>query len=174
MNRKITAEDRFDLQDLIARYAWALDTGDVEAYLDCFTEDGWIEHHPPGRCTGREEIRKLTDFLWYEHPNDYLGRQHRMSQVLMTSEGDDVRIKAFWSILQHDVATQQNGVFGLGLWDALAVRDAGADWRLKTLFVDIWRGENVPWVGDRKIFSKARRSSPAEVRSIGTAEGRST
>ena len=154
MPSKIPVEDRLDVQDLIARYAWALDTGDLDAYVDCFFEDGWIEHHPPGRCEGREGIRRLTDFLWYEHPNNYLGRQHRMSQVLMTPEGEGVRIKAFWSILQHNVETQENFVFGLGLWDALAARDADGEWRLRSLFVDIWRGKNVPWVGDMRAWIK--------------------
>ncbi len=162
MKPKIPVEQRFELQDLIARYAWSLDTGDADGYLDCFTEDGWIEHDPPGRCTGREQIRKLTDFLWYEHPNDYLGRQHRMSQVLMTPEGDGVRIKAFWTILQHDVDTERNFIFGLGLWDGLAVLCDDGDWRLKTLFVDIWRGKNVPWVGDRRAWTKRKAAIPAE------------
>jgi 3-phenylpropionate/cinnamic acid dioxygenase small subunit len=160
MKPKVSIEDRIEVQDLIARYAWALDVGDVEGYLDCFTEDGWIEHHPPGRCEGREAIRQLTNFLWYEHPNNYLGRQHRMSQTRMFPEGPDVRVKAFWSILQHDVFTQENFVFGLGTWDALAVRDTDGEWRLKTLFVDIWRGSNVPWVGDSRAWTK--RAQPVE------------
>ncbi len=154
MKRKIPVEDRLDLNDLIARYAWALDVGDMDGYVDCFVEDAWVEHDPPGRVNGREGIRKLTDFLWYEHPKSYLGRQHRMSQVLMTPEGDDARIKAFWSILQHDVQTQENFIYGLGLWDALATRCDDGEWRLKTLFVDIWRGRNVPWVGDARAWTK--------------------
>ena len=154
MRPKVSLEDRAEIGDLIARYAWALDTGDLDGYIDCFAEDGWIEHHPPGRCEGREGIRRLTNFLWYEHPNNYLGRQHRMSQVLMTPEGDGVRIKAFWSILQHDVDTQQNFVFGLGTWDALTARQPDGDWRLRSLFVDIWRGDNVPWVGEKRAWLK--------------------
>ena len=161
MKTKVSVEDRFDLQDLIARYAWALDVGDVEGYLDCFFEDGWIEHHPPGLCKGRDEIRKLTEFLWYEHPNDYLGRQHRMSQVLMTPEAEGVRIRAFWSILQHDVNTQQNSIFGLGLWNAVAAKDADGEWRLKSLIVDIWRGDNVPWVGDQRAWTKSKARAQA-------------
>ncbi len=151
---KVSVEDRFDLTDLISRYCWALDMGDVEGYLDCFTEDGVIDHDPPGRCRGREEIRRLTEFLWYEHPNNYLGRQHRMSQVLMTPEEPGVRIKAFWTILQHDVFTGQNFVFGLGLWDALAVKEDDGVWRLKTLAVDIWRDGKVPWMGDARAWTK--------------------
>jgi hypothetical protein len=149
---KISVEDRFDIMDSIARYAWALDTGDLEGYLDCFTEDGWIEHHPPGRCEGREAIRKLTDFLWYSKPNHYLGRQHRMSQFIMTPEAGDVRVKCFWSILQHSVDTSKCFVFGLGTWDALATRHEDR-WRFRSIFVDIWRDRDVPWVGDPRAFA---------------------
>lgn len=151
---KVSIEDRLELQDLIARYAWALDTGDVDGYVECFFEDGWIEHHPPGLCKGREAIRKLTEFLWYENPANYLGRQHRMSQVLMSPEAGGVRVRAFWSILQHDVFTDQNFVFGLGRWNALAARDRDGEWRLKTLEVEIWRGREVPWVGDQRAWTK--------------------
>ena len=151
---KVSLQDRADLHDLIARYAWALDTGDVDGYVDCFFEDGWIHHDPPGLCQGRDAIRKLTQFLWYEHSSNYLGRQHRMSQVLMTPEASGVRIRAFWSILQHDVFTDQNFVYGLGLWNALAAKDVDSEWRLKSLTVDIWRGKDVPWVGDKRAWSK--------------------
>jgi len=161
VKRKIPVEDRLDLHDMIARYAWALDVGDVEGYLDCFVEDAVMEHHPPGRVVGREGIRKLTDFLWYEHPKSYLGRQHRMSQVLMTPEGEDARIKAFWSILQHDVKTEENFIYGMGLWDALATKCEDGEWRLKSLYVDIWRGGNVPWVGDKRAWTK--NDAPVEV-----------
>ena len=153
MRAKVSVEDRLDLQDLIARYAWALDTGDVEGYVGCFFEDGWIQHDPPGLCQGREAIRKLTEFLWYEHPNNYLGRQHRMSQVLMTPESENgVRIKCFWSILQHDVKTFENRVFGLGTWDTLAEKRDG-EWRFASVYVDLWTQGRVPWKGESRAWS---------------------
>ena len=161
MKPKVLVEDRLDLQDLIARYAWALDTGDVEGYVDCFFEDGWIEHDPPGLCEGRGAIRKLTELLWYESPANYLGRQHRMSQVLMTPEPGGVRIRAFWSILQHEVFTDQNFVYGLGLWNGLAAKDEDGEWRLKSLIVDIWRGKDVPWVGEARAWTKRARAVKA-------------
>jgi hypothetical protein len=154
MKSKVSLQDRADLDDLIARYAWALDTGDVEGYVGCFFEDGWIHHDPPGLCKGRDAIRKLTELLWYEHSSNYLGRQHRMSQVLMAPEEGSVRIRAFWSILQHDVFTDRNFVYGLGLWNALAAKDVDGEWRLRSLTVDIWRGKDVPWVGDKRAWTK--------------------
>ena len=32
--------DRLEIQELLARYAWSLDTGDEEAFVACFCEDG--------------------------------------------------------------------------------------------------------------------------------------
>ena len=162
MKSKVSLEDRADITEAIARYAWALDTGDLDGYIDCFTEDGWIEHHPPGRSVGRQGIRELTDFLWYTHPDHYLGRQHRMSQIIMTPEDGDVRIKCFWSILQQRVDTSANGVFGMGTWDALATLCEDGEWRFKTIYVDIWRGEDVPWVGDKRAWSKHRATADAD------------
>lgn len=150
---KVSLEDRVEIEELMARYAWALDTGDFDAYVDTFTEDGWIEHWPQGKCIGREGIRKMTQDLWYHKPNHYLGRQHRMSQVIMTPEGDGVRIKCFWSILQHDVETSECRVFGLGTWDTLAVKDDEDEWKFASVYVDIWRGKGVPWVGEDKAWA---------------------
>ena len=160
MKPKIAVEDRLDIHEMIARYAWALDIGDEAGYLDCFLPDATMEHHPPGKVQGHDAIRGLAHFLWYEHPNDYLGRQHRMSQVMLSPEGEGVRIKAFWSILQH-FADQRNEVFGMGTWDALARRCPDGEWRLASLYVDIWRGNNVPWIGDPKVWDKRKGAAAA-------------
>ena len=150
---KVPLEDRVEIEELMARYAWALDTGDFEGYAACFTADGWLEHWPQGRCEGREGLKRATDSLWYDKPNHYLGRQHRMSQIIMTPQEPDegrpaVHIKCFWSILQHDVVTFENRVFGMGTWDTLAVKEADGEWRLRSVFVDLWIEGQVPWVGE--------------------------
>ncbi len=157
MKRKVPLEDRVEIEELMARYAWALDTGDFEGYAACFTADGWLEHWPQGRCEGREGLKRATDSLWYDRPNHYLGRQHRMSQILMTPEDPDagrpaVRIKCFWSILQHDVVTFENRVFGMGTWDTLAVKEADGEWRLRSVYVDLWIEGRVPWVGEERAW----------------------
>lgn len=69
MALKVPLADRVEIEELMARYAWALDTGDFEGYAACFAEDGWLEHWPQGRCHGREGLRKATESLWYGKPN---------------------------------------------------------------------------------------------------------
>jgi hypothetical protein len=153
MKRKVSLEDRVEIEELMARYAWALDTGDFEGYAACFAEDGWLEHWPQGKCVGREGLKRATDSLWYDKPNHYLGRQHWMNQILMTPEGEDgVRIKCFWSILQHDVVTFENRVFGMGTWDTLVGKDAQGEWRLRSVSVDLWINGQVPWVGEPRAW----------------------
>lgn len=161
VKKKVSLEDRVEIQELIARYAYALDTGDFEAYVDCFTPDGGIDHNPPGKCFGRDGLRKLTDFLWYRKPNHYLGRQHNMTQIIMTPDGDDVRVKAFWSILQHNVETKACFVFGMGNWDTLVTKNEDGEWRLQLVEVKIWQGDNVPWVGESRAWANPPASASA-------------
>ena len=53
---EMTADDRWAVFDLIARYAECVDEGDVEAYAGLFAPDGVVEHGS-GRCEGRDEVR---------------------------------------------------------------------------------------------------------------------
>ena len=50
-NGKIPVEDRLDIQELFARYVWALDMGDADSFVDCFTEDGCFDHLWQGKIT---------------------------------------------------------------------------------------------------------------------------
>ena len=73
----------------------------------------------------------------------------------MEPEGDGaVRIKAFWSILQHDVETFENRVFGMGTWDTLAKRCEDGEWRLYSVEVDLWINGHVPWQGEDRAWKK--------------------
>jgi hypothetical protein len=167
MALKVALEDRVEIDELMARYCWALDTGDHEGYAGCFTEDGWLRHWPQGMCEGREGLKRATESLWYSRPDHYLGRQHRFSAVLMSPDGDNkgreaVRIKCFWSILQHDVITHENRVFGMGTWDTQAVRCDDGAWRLFSVDVDLWIKGQVPWVGDDRAWSNPPQKQAAE------------
>ena len=53
-------EDRLAIGDLFVRYATALDAGDVETVLDCFTGDAALESPVIGIIAGREAIRAFA------------------------------------------------------------------------------------------------------------------
>jgi hypothetical protein len=81
-------EDRFALQDLYARYAWALDTGDHEAYASLFMADGaFIERGVVyrGRQAISEHVRELAARM-------APGNRHHNTQLLL-EEGDATRCR---------------------------------------------------------------------------------
>jgi len=59
---RLSAEDRLDIMDLIARYAHTLDSGDLDGYVNNFAPDGtlFVDHH------GRDAIRSYVAMLMRE------------------------------------------------------------------------------------------------------------
>jgi hypothetical protein len=41
--------------ELFACYAWGLNTVDADAVLECFAEDGTLEHQPQGIFCGEDD-----------------------------------------------------------------------------------------------------------------------
>jgi uncharacterized protein (TIGR02246 family) len=55
-------KDRIAVEDVMARYVWAVDSMDADAYVGVFTEDAVIDQ--PGVLTkGHEDIRKIVTGL---------------------------------------------------------------------------------------------------------------
>jgi uncharacterized protein (TIGR02246 family) len=50
------ASDRAEIADLMARYLFAMDYHDADAYAECFAEDGVLDY-AMGTLSGREAIR---------------------------------------------------------------------------------------------------------------------
>jgi hypothetical protein len=142
--------------ELFACYAWGLNTGDADAVLECFADGGTLEHQPQGVFSG-EDIRTLLDFLWYAKPGWFIARQHLANNFVMTPQGpDEMHVKAFFSILQHNLEYRTNFVFGLGNWDNVCTKASG-EWLFKSMTIVKWMGDTVPWVGE----DRARTHAPA-------------
>ncbi|MBZ5694613.1 MAG: nuclear transport factor 2 family protein [Acidobacteriia bacterium] len=86
----LTMEDRITINDLLAKFAWALDTGNVEALVACFTPTAVVVEEifeEPDRWEGQENIRRFAED--YRRAPDFPGCQHHTSQVLI--EGNSLR-----------------------------------------------------------------------------------
>lgn len=150
---KLSVEDRLDIQELFAKYAWAIDTGDVEGVAACFAEDGYLDHLWQGKLQGRENICRAFQELWYDRPSWWAGRQHLANHFLITREGEGARVKAFFSILQYNVDYRTNFVFGIGTWDNFCVK-RNDTWVFKSVYVNAWMDrQSVPWVGEPRAFT---------------------
>jgi hypothetical protein len=85
----LTAEDRFGLQELFARYAWAIDTADWAGYAAVFVENALLGMNA-SRYNGRQEIYDYVKALTSDA--SWPGRQHYNGQILV-EEGDGNRCK---------------------------------------------------------------------------------
>jgi uncharacterized protein (TIGR02246 family) len=102
---RLSAEDRLDIMDLIARYAHTLDTGDLDGYVDNFAPDGVLfeRHH------GRDQIREYVGMLMREGragplPNGDVAYRHFPGQP--TIDGSDGRASVHSYLLWITMGTE--------------------------------------------------------------------
>jgi uncharacterized protein (TIGR02246 family) len=81
-----SVEDRFAINDLFVRYTTALDAGDVETIVACFTEDGALESPAVGKYSGRDGIRAFSERFAAMHRRGVQLR-HVISNLAMTVDG---------------------------------------------------------------------------------------
>jgi hypothetical protein len=161
---RLSVEDRLDIQELFAKYSWAIDLADEALLVSCFAEDAWFDHLWQGRVQGHEAIVKNLKSLWYDRQSWWFGRQHLFSHFLMTPEqapsGEPgARVKSFFQILQFNVDYGTNFVFGIGTRNDLCVKRNGV-WVFQHLQVNAWTNrDQVPWKGE--LLIKAKPTAPA-------------
>jgi uncharacterized protein (TIGR02246 family) len=80
-------EDRFSINDLFVRYTTALDAGDVDTIVSCFSEDGALESPVVGKYAGHQGIRTFSERFAAMHQRGVQLR-HVISNLAMTVTGD--------------------------------------------------------------------------------------
>jgi hypothetical protein len=96
------AEDRALIEDLQARYMFALDFHDVDKYLATFTEDGVLDIGT-GEIKGHEAIRKIISGMPSNEraaqeaakPYPATGR-HNITNIVIKVDGDRASGVAYW------------------------------------------------------------------------------
>ena len=90
----VSLEDRFAIDDLFVRYATALDNGDVEGIVSCFTEDGSLESPAAGGYSGRDGIREFANRFARFRERGYQLR-HVLSNLAAKVDGDTAHVTAY-------------------------------------------------------------------------------
>ena len=82
------------IHDLFVRYTTALDAGDVETIVGCFTEDGALESPAVGVYAGRQGIREFAErFARFHERGSQL--RHFISNMAVQLEGDAARATCY-------------------------------------------------------------------------------
>ncbi len=104
----MSADDRLDILDLFARYAWAYDCGDAEAYAATFTQDAVLSDELGFRADGREAIRK--GIVTYFELRGASVWQHHNDHLRIEGDGSSCVVHSYWAVIEHRV----DGGFGVG------------------------------------------------------------
>jgi uncharacterized protein (TIGR02246 family) len=87
-------DDRTMINDLFVRYTTALDAGDVETIVGCFTEDGALESPAVGVYAGRAGIRAFAErFAKFRERGSQL--RHFISNLAVQVNGDEARATCY-------------------------------------------------------------------------------
>jgi hypothetical protein len=137
--RSLTVGDRLALNELLARYAWALDTGDVDAFVACFTADAAVIEEvfeESDRWEGKESIRRLGEH--YKSVPDFPGRQHHVSQVLIEGDGRHCAIRSYVFVTECRGEPPYITRFA-GYYEDRAVKQRG-EWLFQERIIRLWDG----------------------------------
>ena len=100
------AEDRAEIEDLMARYLFAIDYNDWDSYVETFATDGTIEF-ASGKATGRQAIRDLVVKF-----DEGIGRFYHTE--------DGKRAKLRHVVLQSMIRVEGGRAWGRTLWVEMA------------------------------------------------------
>ena len=122
------AEDRSAIEDLQARYLFALDFKDPDLYVTTFTEDGVLDVGS-GEIRGRKAIRDVIAKMPSPQPGPdglraAVGR-HNISNIVLKVTGNKAVGRSYWFHYSND-NPQRRGVFdGFGHYEDELVKVNG-------------------------------------------------
>lgn len=135
----ISTADRLAIQERLYACAWALDTGDVDAFVACFCTDGvleWDAFEEPQEWRGADALRHFAAFL--RNLPTSAGRQHHVTNTVLAPAGSHVSARSYVTVaLRQEDGPHQLYVMG---WYEDELRRENGTWRLSHRVIRDWSG----------------------------------
>ncbi|MBS0474263.1 MAG: nuclear transport factor 2 family protein [Proteobacteria bacterium] len=134
--------DRLEIQDLFARYSFAIDERDWDALDKVFTPDARIDYTETGGAKGSfAEIKAWLPVALERFPMF----QHMVATTKLDIAGDEARSRTIlFNPMVHRSDAGEEQVFFIGLWyrDRLVRTPEG--WRIAERYEEMGYAHNVP------------------------------
>lgn len=134
--------DRLEIQDLFARYSFAIDERDWDALDAIFTPDARIDYSETGGAVGSfAEIKAWLPKALERFPMF----QHMVATTKLDIDGDTARSRTIlFNPMTYRAENGEDQVFFIGLWyrDKLVRTPAG--WRISERYEEMAYSHNVP------------------------------
>jgi ketosteroid isomerase-like protein len=128
--------DWFDINSVFIRYATALDRGDVEAVVDCFTETASIVSPVLGEFSGHAGVRDFAGRTARLKRDEGVQFRHVVSNLVADVEGDRARATCY--LLDFRTRDGKTELLSPGEYECL-LRKADGRWRFERRAVSMDR-----------------------------------
>ena len=121
-------EDRALIEDLQARYLFAMDFRDPEAYAATFTEDGVLDFG--GQVKGRKAIHGMItgmrDSAATQKPGEGAPKgRHSITSMVIKVDGDKATAVAYWFLMVNDNPERKTSLNSFGHYEDELVKVDG-------------------------------------------------
>jgi hypothetical protein len=146
------AEDRAEIEDLMARYLFAIDYNDWDSYVETFAPDGVLEF-ASGTSVGRPAIRAMV-----------MKFATGIGRFYHTEDGKPAKLRHV--VLQSVIRVEGKRAWGRTLWMEMANHGPGDTMKMGTygIYEDEFEKLNGQWfIARRNVlneFIKSRSSGP--------------
>ncbi|HWG06286.1 MAG TPA: nuclear transport factor 2 family protein [Beijerinckiaceae bacterium] len=137
----VPVEDRLAIHDLLMKYVWATDTGDIAAFVETFLPDGVLGRTTGLRYEGHEGIGRFVEGQIARAGSR--GRMHFFQTMSIEPERDGYRVFSYWQVVQV-IAAAGGRVRSTGTTSDLCLKVDGR-WRFKERIIGRWNDETAPW-----------------------------
>lgn len=127
----LSIDDRFAISDLFIRYTCALDAGDVDTLVDCFTDDAALVSPAVGALSGRAAIRAFAErFARFRANGSQL--RHVISNLMMRVDGGRGHATCYLTVFLTRDGTSR--LLAPGIYDC-ELRKLEGTWRFQNRVV---------------------------------------
>ena len=124
-------EDRLAISDLFVRYTTALDRGDIETLVDCFTPHGSLDSPAVGQHSGHAAIRAFAERFARFHERGAQLR-HVISNLAVELDGDRARATCY--LVNFLTRSGKSELLAPGRYECDLVKSEGT-WRFQRRLV---------------------------------------
>ncbi len=139
MTQPFDSSDRLEIHELVARYAWSLDTGDEEGFVACFCRDGelvWDVFETEGHWRGSAALQRFI--AWFRQRPESAGRQHHVSNLIVSPAANGAVGRSYVAVALR-TETGPHLLHVMGYYEDEYRREHGR-WRIARRVIRDWCG----------------------------------
>jgi hypothetical protein len=141
----LSLEDRQEIYDVLARYVWSMDTGDIEGVVAAFTPDGVVKDITGKRWDAAAGGVRGFASHFLTRP-DRRGGQHHVQHLFVEPADGGYRVTSYWVSIQWDAEGDRKFIRAMGSYRDTCVKVDGR-WLIKEKIIDPWNSATAPMAG---------------------------